>query len=51
MNHVLNINHTILNKSELILEIDSNYRLENVKASGQMLVDSLEIIICIFTGK
>jgi hypothetical protein len=43
MNHVLHINHTILNKSELIIEIDSNFRLENVKASGQMLVDSLEL--------
>ena len=43
MNHVLHINHTILNNSELILEIDSNFRLENVKASGQMLVDSLEL--------
>lgn len=43
MNHVLHINHTILNKSELIIEIDSNFRLENVKASGQMLVDSLKL--------
>ena len=40
MNHVLNINHTILNQFELILEVDSSFILENVTASGQMLVDS-----------
>lgn len=43
MNHVLKINQSILNKSELILEIDSNFKLENVKPTGQMLVDSLEL--------
>jgi hypothetical protein len=40
MNHLLIINRTVLNQTELILEIDSSFILENVKASGQMLVDS-----------
>ncbi|MBB6443557.1 UPF0738 family protein [Bacillus benzoevorans] len=41
MNDVLNINHTILKPTELILEIDSSSILGNMKPTGQMLVDSV----------
>ena len=41
MNKVLTTDNTILNQSELILEIDSSNILEKINASGQMLVDSV----------
>lgn len=40
MNDVLNINHINFNRTELIFEMDSSKDLNNLKPSGQMLVDS-----------
>lgn len=42
MKKILKINQSLVNPPELVFAIDEAISLENVKASGQMLVDSAE---------